>query len=80
MHRWRVAFERTAPGAHAEFLRSLGIEAEEIVAIRARSRDGACRAIDPDIEPPLPGSPSRESEESRCQSRPAPLARSTHSS
>jgi MerR family transcriptional regulator, thiopeptide resistance regulator len=37
MRRWHVEFERVAPEAHQDFLESLGIAAEEIVAIRKRS-------------------------------------------
>lgn len=40
MRRWHVEFERQAPEAHQEFLESLGIEAEEAAAIRARAREG----------------------------------------
>jgi DNA-binding transcriptional MerR regulator len=39
MRRWHVEFERQAPEAHQEFLESLGIDAEEATAIRARSRN-----------------------------------------
>lgn len=38
MRRWHVEFERQAPEAHQEFLESLGIDAEEVAAIRARAR------------------------------------------
>lgn len=35
MHQWHMEFERSAPEAHADFLESLGISAEEIARIRA---------------------------------------------
>jgi DNA-binding transcriptional MerR regulator len=38
MHRWHVEFEAQAPGAHHDFLESLGIAPGEIRSIRARSR------------------------------------------
>ena len=38
MGRWHARFERDAPAAHHAFLRWLGIEEEEALAIRARSR------------------------------------------
>ncbi|MBF0311751.1 MAG: MerR family transcriptional regulator [Magnetococcales bacterium] len=36
---WHGLFEQTAPEAHQDFLESLGIDAEEIALIRARSRE-----------------------------------------
>lgn len=36
--RWHAAFERDAPAAHQLFLESLGLDAEEIARVRARSR------------------------------------------
>ncbi|MDB4944519.1 MAG: putative transcriptional regulator [Labilithrix sp.] len=38
MHRWHVAFERTAPAAHGEFLAALGLAAADIARIRRWSR------------------------------------------
>lgn len=38
MARWHAEFERLAPEAHQGFLESLGIDADEIAAIRRRSR------------------------------------------
>lgn len=38
MHKWHVEFEKMSPEAHQDFLESLGIEMEEIAAIRAWSR------------------------------------------
>jgi MerR family transcriptional regulator, thiopeptide resistance regulator len=38
MQAWHAAFERAMPQAHADFLRSLGLSAEEVARIRARSR------------------------------------------
>jgi len=38
MQRWHVEFERLAPGAHQDFLESLGIAEAEIASIRDRSR------------------------------------------
>jgi len=40
MLRWHGEFERSAPGAHAAFLCSLGLSAAEVAAIRRRSRLG----------------------------------------
>lgn len=42
MRRWHVEFERLSPGAHQDFLESLGIEGDEIARIRDGSR--ACAA------------------------------------
>ncbi|EXJ16136.1 hypothetical protein D779_0605 [Imhoffiella purpurea] len=39
MRRWHRAFEGQAPRAHAAFLVSLGIGADEIAAIRAWSSE-----------------------------------------
>ncbi len=36
--RWHRAFERDAPQAHEEFLSSLGLDANEVAAIREQSR------------------------------------------
>ena len=41
MDRWHVQFERMAPGAHQDFLESLGIPPEEVSAIRRWSREKA---------------------------------------
>jgi DNA-binding transcriptional MerR regulator len=38
MWRWHAEFERMQPEAHRDFLRSLGIGADEVAAIRRRSR------------------------------------------
>lgn len=38
MRRWHVEFERVAPEAHRDFLRSLGIPPEEVRRIRAWAR------------------------------------------
>jgi len=38
MHNWHRQFERLEPEAHQEFLESLGIEPDEIRAIRERFR------------------------------------------
>ncbi len=40
MHRWHTEFERSAPQEHQEFLEFLHIAAEEIAAIRQKSRTG----------------------------------------
>jgi hypothetical protein len=40
MHNWHVQFEKMEPGAHQEFLESLGIEAAEIGSIREWARRG----------------------------------------
>jgi hypothetical protein len=40
MHRFHVAFERSAPNEHQEFLEFLHIPAEEIASIREWSRKG----------------------------------------
>jgi DNA-binding transcriptional MerR regulator len=37
MHRWHANFEKNMPAAHADFLHSLGLDAEEIRRIRAWS-------------------------------------------
>jgi DNA-binding transcriptional MerR regulator len=37
--RWHVAFERDAPGAHKEFLYSLGLSEEEVEEVRRLSRE-----------------------------------------
>ena len=39
MRKWHEEFERSAPGAHQDFLESLGIEQDEIARIRQHSRD-----------------------------------------
>lgn len=39
MWKWHAEFEKAAPEAHQDFLESLGIEPEEITAIRAWSRE-----------------------------------------
>ncbi|MFH1981561.1 MAG: MerR family transcriptional regulator [Pseudomonadota bacterium] len=39
MMRWHAEFERMAPDAHAHFLQSLGIPADEIALIRSASRE-----------------------------------------
>ena len=39
MRNWHSQFEKMEPEAHQEFLESLGIESEEIVKIRERSRN-----------------------------------------
>lgn len=44
MRRWHVEFERLSPGAHQDFLESLGIEPAEIERIRRWSRE----AVDDD--------------------------------
>ena len=36
MHNWHRQFERLEPGAHQEFLESLGIDSDEIQRIRER--------------------------------------------
>jgi len=41
MWAWHQAFERTAPDRHQVFLEALGISADEIVAIRRRSKGRA---------------------------------------
>lgn len=41
MRRWHVEFEKMSPAAHQDFLESLGIAHEEIVAIRRMSADGS---------------------------------------
>jgi len=41
MQRWHVEFERMSPGAHQDFLESLGIEGDEIARIRDWSRASA---------------------------------------
>lgn len=41
MSRWHAVFESQAPEAHQDFLESLGLPANEIAAIRARSRSDA---------------------------------------
>ena len=38
MKDWHIAFERTSPEAHQDFLESIGIEAEEIASIRCWCR------------------------------------------
>lgn len=53
MERWHALFEADAPEAHQDFLESLGIAADEIAAIRARSR-----------QVPTASAPSR-----RCRAR-----------
>ncbi|GAL17052.1 transcriptional regulator MerR family [Vibrio maritimus] len=40
MQQWHCQFERMRPAAHQEFLESLSIDADEIVSIRAQSRQG----------------------------------------
>ena len=40
MKNWHVEFEKTSPDAHQEFLESIGIEKNEIAAIRDWSRPG----------------------------------------
>ena len=40
MKNWHVEFEKTAPDAHQDFLESIGIDKDEIVAIRDWSRPG----------------------------------------
>jgi len=39
MRRWHVEFERMSPGAHQDFLQSLGLPADQIERIREWSRD-----------------------------------------
>jgi hypothetical protein len=39
MHRWHREFEKAAPAEHQEFLEFLRISADEIVRIRAQSRE-----------------------------------------
>ena len=41
MRRWHVEFERLSPGAHQDFLESLGIGRDEIARIRDGSRTSA---------------------------------------
>ena len=41
MHRWHTEFERSAPAEHQEFLEFLHIPADEVAAIRERSRRNA---------------------------------------
>jgi MerR family transcriptional regulator, thiopeptide resistance regulator len=41
MRQWHVAFERTSPEAHQDFLESLGIDSAEIADIRAWSARGS---------------------------------------
>jgi len=38
MKNWHIEFERTSPEAHQDFLESLGIEKDEVAAIRDWSR------------------------------------------
>jgi len=38
MHNWHRQFERLEPGAHQEFLESLGIPSDEIQRIRQHSK------------------------------------------
>lgn len=38
MLRWHQEFEQAAPKAHQDFLESLGLEKQEIIAIRKKSR------------------------------------------
>ena len=40
MKKWHIAFETSSPEAHQDFLESIGIETEEIHAIRQWSRGG----------------------------------------
>lgn len=40
MARWHALFEADAPQAHQDFLDSLGIDADEVAAIRAWARSG----------------------------------------
>ena len=40
MKTWHVEFEKTSPDAHQDFLESIGIEKDEIAAIRDWSRPG----------------------------------------
>ncbi len=42
MKNWHIEFERTSPEAHQDFLESLGIEKDEVAAIRDWSRPGSC--------------------------------------
>jgi DNA-binding transcriptional MerR regulator len=43
MRQWHVEFEKTSPGAHRDFLESIGIGNDEIESIRAWSRPGGNR-------------------------------------
>lgn len=40
MNRWHIAFERSAPEKHQHFLELLGLQADEITAIRQGSQEG----------------------------------------
>ncbi len=41
MQSWHIEFERMSPEAHQDFLESIGIEKEEITAIRRWSKEGS---------------------------------------